>query len=144
MIVRSRRGEGRGPAGLLRAALAGATLIAALVIAGALPGWASRPVLPAAMVRAAAPLAAAPGPSARTNVTFEVVPAQPTGSPTSGPSPTGGPTSGPTPGPSPTGGNLPVTGSGPLPGWLLALGAVLVLGGGLLVTLVRRTRSLRA
>lgn len=66
-------------------------------------------------------------------VTFRVVPATPTAPPTP-------PTRPPTPWPTPSGGQLPVTGSGPVPGWLPTVGALLVLGGGLILVIARRSR----
>jgi hypothetical protein len=106
-----------GQRGLLTAILAGVALVATLTIAG--PGSAHRAV----------PLGAkAPAPDstvARGGVTFEVVPIQPTASPTGRP----------TPSPSATGGgHLPVTGADRLPpGWLLTVGVLLLLIGGLIV-----------
>ncbi|MGX7675438.1 hypothetical protein [Plantactinospora sp. DSM 117369] len=71
-----------------------------------------------------------PGPG---SVTFRVVPLPTTAPPT--PQPTAA-----TPGPTPSG-HLPVTGGGaPPPGWLPALGALLVLTGALVVLVARRTR----
>lgn len=152
MVIRrdSRRAGRRQPA-LLVTLVAGAALVAILAPSG--PAGADRPrpsvplavgtqargVLAADMVTgvpAPARVAPVPGGSALPNgVTFEVLPVQPTGSPTSAP----------TPSPSKSGGNLPVTGDGSAPpGWLFAVGALLLLLGALVVTVSSRVRRRRA
>ncbi|AVT33806.1 hypothetical protein C6361_35140 [Plantactinospora sp. BC1] len=108
-----------------RAVAAALALSAGLAVAGTTVATVSWPGDPTG-ITVAAPEPAEPG-----TVTFRVVPAPTTAAPTPRP---------PTPRPAPTG-HLPVTGGGdPVPGWLPALGALLVLTGAVTVVVARRSR----
>ncbi|GIG90184.1 hypothetical protein [Plantactinospora endophytica] len=133
MTDQDRTGRPGVPPRPRRAVVAGLALSAGLAVTGTTVAAASWPDhRTRTAVAAAAPEPAAPG-----TVTFRVVPAPTTPPPT--PSPTA-PTRPPTPWPTPSG-HLPVTGGGdPVPNWLPALGALLVLTGGLIVALARRSR----
>ncbi|MFI6758027.1 hypothetical protein ACIBF5_02610 [Micromonospora sp. NPDC050417] len=126
MVVRrkGRRAERRGPV-LVSTLVVGAALVLGLGIGG--PATAGSR-LPSSAV--------APGPATPTpgGVSFEVLPVQPSGTPTGHPTP------------SPTrSGDLPVTGGDAAsPGWLLAGGALLLLIGALIVATSRGVRRLRA
>lgn len=115
---------------------AAVALLTSLVVAATPVVAACWPGSPAVLVRAAGPTA----PSDPGGVIFRVVPAPPTPQPPTPQPPTPGPPTPqpPTPGPTPSGGQLPVTGDDPVPGWLPGLGALLVLGGALAVTAVRK------
>ncbi|MEV4631392.1 hypothetical protein AB0J90_34495 [Micromonospora sp. NPDC049523] len=131
MVVRqaSRRGT-PSRRGLFISILAGAALAAALTVDG--PAAARQVVALSAVV----PMVA-PGPGG-TDVTFEVLPPEPTVSPTTPPTP-------PTPRPTHTGGHLPVTGDDPMPpGWLFAVGGVLLLLGALTLAVSRGLRHRRS
>ncbi|MEU8328317.1 LPXTG cell wall anchor domain-containing protein [Micromonospora sp. NPDC048839] len=108
--------------------LVGGALAAAASLALALP-----PVLNADPASARGFGAARVAPSADTGVTFEILPASPTPTPTQPPPPTPTPTQ-PTPAPpQPTpshGGRLPVTGSGGSTLLLTGLGVTLLIVGG--------------
>ncbi|MGW0503168.1 LPXTG cell wall anchor domain-containing protein [Micromonospora sp. NPDC003241] len=128
MMVRGRTARSTRP---------GRTVVAGLVAIGVLtlaPTTASAVAGRAAPAAAAGASAATPPPGS-TGVYFEVLPS-PTGSPTPDPQPTPHPTGQPTP--HPTRQPLPVTGSDSGPGPLLALAAVLIVGGGILGVLGRR------
>ena len=81
-------------------------------------------------------------PEIGSRVAFEVVPAQPTPPAPTSPAPTAPAPqpNPPQPSPRPSDGGFPVTGTGPVPAWLLVVGSLLVLGG-LLLSAVSRRRS---
>ncbi|MFI7076259.1 hypothetical protein ACIBO1_03070 [Micromonospora sp. NPDC049903] len=141
MMVRGRTARSTRP---------GRTVVAGLVAIGVLTAApAASAVAGRAAPAAAAGASAATPPPGSTGVYFEVLPS-PTGSPTPDPQPTPHPTGQPTPHPTeqphptwqptphPSRQPLPVTGSDSGPGPLLALAAVLIVGGGILGVLGRR------
>ena len=129
MIMQGRRGRVGGRRSDHRTIVLSLILGTALSVGGPLPASAARsdaPTLLQATVRPSIPPA---------NVTFEVLPVPTTDPPPSPAASTGDP--------SPSGGNLPVTGSEPLPGWLPALGLILLLAGGVLLVAIRQRRDRR-
>ncbi|MFG1840926.1 LPXTG cell wall anchor domain-containing protein [Micromonospora sp. NPDC049175] len=118
--------------------LVGGALAAAASLALAVP-----PVLDADPASARGFTAARVAPSADTGVTFEILPASPTPTPTQPAPPTPTPTqpAPPTtapPQPTPSHGQLPVTGSGGSTLLLLGLGVILLIVGGLAASRRRR------
>ncbi|MFF0150860.1 LPXTG cell wall anchor domain-containing protein [Micromonospora sp. NPDC005203] len=115
--------------------LVGGALAAAASLALAVP-----PVLDADPASARGFTAARVAPSADTGVTFEILPASPTPTPTQPAPPTPTPTQ-PTPAPpqpTPSHGQLPVTGSGGSTLLLVGLGVLLLIVGGLAARRWRR------
>jgi hypothetical protein len=120
---------GRGAVGRL-VLVTGLVLVAGMAVDAGLASGAGAGTSTVDLLNTAVPVEATP--PAGSGITLEVVPLSSAGSRTPGPT---------SPIPTPPEDQLPVTGKAPVPGWLLTLGSLLIIGGGLIAVVTRkRTR----